>query len=173
MINLLPPIEIQKLKEERNFKIVLHFCFFLLFFLISFYFVLFSIKTYFFGILQSEEILYQKSEAVLDLELEKEIKTYNDLLIKMNSFEDKKVYLFPIFEDVLKKIPEKIFLSSINIELKPKEEVFVSLSGISKDRETLLEFIKLLKEKYADVSFPPQILLKQTDIDFSITFKIK
>jgi Tfp pilus assembly protein PilN len=173
MINLLPPTEIQKLKEERNFKIVLHFCFFLLFFLISFYLVLFSIKTYFLGILKSEEIIYQESEAALDLKTEKEIENYNETLTKIKSFEDKKIYFSPILENVLREIPEKISLSSINIELQPKGEVIVSLFGISQDRETILDFIKMLKEKYVDVSFPSQILLKQTDIDFSITFKIK
>jgi len=172
MINLLPIEEIQKLREERDFKITLHFSFFLFLFLLSFYLILFSIKAYFSGILQSEEILYKKEESFLDLELEKKIKTYNDLLAKINSFENQKIYLFPILEEVSKETSEKISFSDFNIELK-KGGIFVSLFGISQDREALLEFIKVLKEKYSEVSYSQESLLKQNNINFSINFKVK
>lgn len=173
MINLLPPSQIKQLQEEKILKIFLHFTLFILFFFISFFLILLSIKIYLQGILESKRIFFEQSESSLDLDLEKAIKEYNDLLIKINNFQEQKTYLFPIFEEISKNIPEKISLDTFSIELKPKKEIVVSLSGFSQNREGFMEFVKILSEKYTKVSFSPESLLKQTSLDFSISFQIK
>lgn len=173
MINLLPPEQIQQLKEEKQLKIILHFGIFLFFFLLSFFLVLFSNEIQLNGILESETILFQKGESMLDLDLEQEIKNYNTLLKKINTFQEQKVYLLPILEKISQDIPEKIFINNLSLELKPKEGILVSFSGISKDRETFSEFIRILNEKYPEFHYSQESLLKQTEIDFSVSFKIK
>jgi hypothetical protein len=173
MINLLPPEQIRELKEEENFKIFLNIFFFLLFFFLSLCLILLSIKFYLSGMLNSQKILLEKEEKILNLEEEREIKKYNEILSKIGDFYQKKVFLFPKIESFFEKIPKTIYLKELEVRLDKKGEISFWFSGFSKTRENLLDLIKILKENYQEVSFPPEILLKEAEIDFSITFKIK
>jgi hypothetical protein len=173
MINLLPPEQIKELKEEENFKILLNLFLLTLFFLFSFFLILLSIKFYLSGVLDSQKILLEKEEKILDLEKENEIKKYNEILSKIEKFYQKKVLLFPKAENFFEKIPQSIYLRELEAKIDKKGEISFFVSGFSKNRESLLNLIKILKENYQEVSFPPEILLKESEIDFSITFKIK
>ena len=173
MINLLPPEQIIELKEEENFKIFLNISFFLLFFFLSLCLILLSIKFYLSGTLNSQKILLEKEEKILNLEEEREIKKYNEILSKIGDFYQKKVFLFPKIESFFEKIPKTIYLKELEVRLDKKGEISFWVSGFSRTRESLLDLIKTLKENYQEVSFPPEILLKGTEIYFSISFKIK
>ena len=173
MINLLPPEQIKELKEEENFKVLLNLFLLALFFLFSFFLILLSIKFYLSGVLDSQKILFEREEKILDLEKENEIKKYNEILSKIEKFYQKKVFLFPKAENFFEKIPQSIYLRELETKIDKKGEISFFVSGFSKNRESLLNLIKILKENYQEVSFPPEILLKESEIDFSITFKIK
>jgi hypothetical protein len=171
MINLLPPEQIKELKEEENFKIILNICLLILFFFISLFLILFSIKFYLFGNLQSQKIILEKT--IINLEKEKEIKELNGILSKIENFNQKKILLFPQVEKIFEKIPPSIHLKDLEVKLDKKGEISFWISGFSETRESLLVLIKILKENYQEVSFSPEILLKETEIDFSLSFKIK
>jgi len=173
MINLLPPEQIKELKEEENFKVLLNLFLLALFFLFSFFLILLSIKFYLSGVLDSQKILFEREEKILDLEKENEIKKYNEILSKIEKFYQKKVFLFPKAENFFEKIPQSIYLRELETKIDKKGEISFFVSGFSKNRESLLNLIKILKENYQEVSFSPEILLKESEIDFSITFKIK
>jgi hypothetical protein len=173
MINLLPPEQIKELKEEENFKVLLNLFLLTLFFLFSFFLILLSIKFYLSGVLDSQKILFEREEKILDLEKENEIKKYNEILSKIEKFYQKKVFLFPKAENFFEKIPQSIYLKELETKIDKKGEISFFVSGFSKNRESLLNLIKTLKEYYQEVSFPPEILLKESEIDFSINFKIK
>jgi hypothetical protein len=173
MINLLPPEQIKELKEEENFKILLNIFLLALVFFLSLFLVLLSIKFYLSGMLDSQKILIEKEEKFLDLEKENEIKKYNEILSKIEKFYQKKTFLFPEVEDFFKKIPQSIYLKELEVKIDKNGEVSFWVSGFSKTREDLLDLIKTLKENYKEVSFPQEILLKENEIDFSISFKIK
>jgi hypothetical protein len=173
MINLLPPEQIRELREEENFKILLNLFLLTLFFLLSLFLTLISIKFYLSGVLDSQKILFEREEKILDLEKENEIKKYNEILSKIEKFYQKKVFLFPKAENFFEKIPQSIYLRELEAKIDKKGEISFFVSGFSKNRESLLNLIKILKENYQAVSFPPEILLKESEIDFSITFKIK
>jgi hypothetical protein len=173
MINLLPPEQIKELKEEENFKILLNIFLLALFFLFSLFLILLSIKFYLSGVLDSQKILFKKEEKILDLEKENEIKKYNEILSKIEKFYQKRVPLFPKAENFFEKIPQSIYLRELEAKIDKKGGISFFISGFSKNRESLLNLIKILKENYQAVSFPPEILLKESEIDFSITFKIK
>jgi type IV pilus assembly protein PilM len=173
MINLLPPEQIRELKEEENFKILLNIFFLILFFFISFFLILLSIRFYLSGILDSQKILLEKEEKILDFGKKDEIKKYNELLSKIDKFYQKRIPLFPKIESFFEKIPPEIYLKEIELKIDKKGEISFSLVGFSKTREGLLNLIKTLKENYKDVTFSPEILLKGAEIDFSISFKIK
>jgi len=173
MINLLPPEQIIELKEEENLKLVLALGILFLAFLIVLSLILLSIKIYLSGDLEAQKIFLKEREASVNLELEKEIKNLNKLLLKMNSFYREKIDLVPVLERVSKTLPPEIYLRNFNISQISKKETEVSLFGFCPNRENFLNFINILKENFSDVSFPPETLLKPTDIDFSINFKIK
>ena len=173
MINLLPPEQIKELREEESFKILLNIFFLILFFLFSFFLILLSIKFYLSGKLESQKILIEKGEKVLDLEREKEIKKYNEILSKIDKFYQQKIFLFPNAEDFFGRIPSSIYLKEFEVKIDKKGEISFWVSGFSKTRGILLDLIKILKERYQEVSFSPEILLKEAEIDFSISFKIK
>jgi Cft2 family RNA processing exonuclease len=173
MINLLPPEQIRELREEENFKILLNLFLLTLFFLFSLFLILISIKFYLSGVLNSQKILLEREEKILDLEKENEIKKYNEILSKLEKFYQKKVLLFPKAENFFEKIPQSIYLRELETKIDKKGEISFFVSGFSKNRENLLNLIKTLKENYQEISFPPEILLKENEIDFSISFKIK
>jgi len=173
MINLLPKEEIEKLKEEESFRVFLNLFFLFFFFFLSIFLILSLIKIHFSGILEAQKILLSKEEKILDLEKEKEIKEYNQILSKLDSFYKEKIFLFPKIEEFFEKIPSQISLRSLEISLDKKREISVSFFGFSKNRKELLNLIERLKENYKSTSFSPEILLKENEIDFSISFKIK
>jgi hypothetical protein len=173
MINLLPPEQIKELKEEENLKVLLNIFLLVLFFFLFLFLILLSIRFYLSGALDSQKILLEKEEKILDLEKENEIKKYNEILSKIEKFYQKKVFLFPKAENFFEKIPQSIYLRELETKIDKKGEISFFVSGFSKNRESLLNLIKILKENYQEVSFSPEILLKESEIDFSITFKIK
>jgi hypothetical protein len=134
---------------------------------------LLSIRFYLSGKLEAQKILLEKEEKILDLEKENEIKKYNEILSKIEKFYQKKVPLFSKAENFFEKIPQSIYLRELETKIDKKGEISFFVSGFSKNRESLLNLIKILKENYQEVSFSPEILLKESEIDFSITFKIK
>jgi len=173
MINLLPPEQIKELKEEENLKVLLNIFLLVLFFFLFLFLILLSIRVYLSGKLEAQKILLEKEEKILDLEKENEIKNYNEILSKIEKFYQKKVFLFPKAENFFEKIPQSIYLRELETKIDKKGEISFFVSGFSKNRESLLNLIKILKENYQEVSFSPEILLKESEIDFSITFKIK
>jgi hypothetical protein len=173
MINLLPPEQINELKEEENLKVLLNIFLLVLFFFLFLFLILLSIRFYLSGALDSQKILLEKEEKILDLEKENEIKKYNEILSKIEKFYQKKVFLFPKAENFFEKIPQSIYLRELETKIDKKGEISFFVSGFSKNRESLLNLIKILKENYQEVSFSPEILLRESEIDFSITFKIK
>jgi hypothetical protein len=173
MMNLLPPEQIKELKEEENLKILLNIFLLALFFLFSLFLTLLSIKFYLSGVLDSQKILLEKEEKILDLEKEDEIKKYNEILSRIGKFYQKDILLFPQTKDFFEKIPQLIYLRELEAKIDKKGEISFWVSGFSKTRESLLDLIKILKENYQEVSFPPEILLREADINFSISFKIK
>ncbi len=173
MINLLPPEQIKELKEQENFKILVNIFLLILFFLFSFFLILLSIKFYLSGKLESQKILLEKGERILDLEKEKKIKKYNEILSRIENFYQKKISLFPKAENFFEKIPPAIYLNEFELKIDKKGEISFWVLGFSKTRENFLDLIKILKDNYKEVSFPPEILLKEAEINFSISFKIK
>jgi hypothetical protein len=173
MTNLLPPEQLKELKEEENLKILLNLFLLTLFFLFSLFLIVISIKFYLSGLLVSQKILLEKEEKILDLERENEIKKYNEILSKIEKFYQKNTPLFPQTQNFFEKIPQFLYLRELEVKIDKKGEISFWISGFSKTRESLLDLIKILKENYQEVSFPPEILLREADINFSINFKIK
>jgi len=174
MINLLPQKEIKKLKEEENFKIILHLFFLILIFAIFLFLMLISTKIYLEGNLKYREIIFSTTEKSLNLEKEKEISKYNEILRRFDEFYAKEDPLFTKMEILFEKIPQNnISLKDVELKREKNREIIVAISGIAKKRNDFLSLINTLKEHYTDVSFSPDLLFKEEQIEFFVKFKIK
>jgi len=80
---------------------------------------------------------------------------------------------------VSQKLPSNTYLTNFRLStvmLKEKEnELSISLSGFSPDRDVLMEFQKNLESEdmFQEVDFPPSNWVKPNDIDFLVSFKVQ
>ncbi len=178
MINLLPPQQKEELQQEENWKLVLILGVVILAFLISFVFILFSIKIFLSSQLEVQKIFLnqQKSQDPQLQKLEEEIINSNKIFSALNSFYQKEINLPEILEKIEKTLPATTTLTSFNFDHFSKEGYVaqISLSGYSPTREVLLEFKKNLENQksFKEIYFQPEDWVTPTDINFSVNFKI-
>lgn len=175
MINLLPTQYKAELKQEENWKLVLILGFLFLIFLISLILILFSIKAYIQGEVQSFKILTELQEKTFQTEenrlLREKINSVNQNLSKLISFYRTKTNSAEILEKISQPLSSQIYLTNVSWQ---KDTSRVSLSGYAPSREILLEFKRNLEERedFTEVYFPPSNWLKPVDIDFQVSFKL-
>jgi|GEM_PF-3435426 hypothetical protein len=172
MINLLPPSQINELNEERNLKIVLNLGILFLALLFSFYLVLLAVKINLSAKISAQDYLLKEEGKRIDREKEKEIQEINQDILLAEKFYQKKVDFFPRLLEISQILPPEISLKNLVLNLE-KDGLSVSLSGFAPSREVFLRSIAILKEKFQEVSFSPESLLKEANLEFSIKFKIK
>lgn len=180
MINLLPQEEKNILKSEEISRLCLIWSIFVLFFLITLSLILFSVKTYVFGEVESQKILIdqeqQKSQTLAAQNLEQEIILVNQELLKINSFYKEQPNFTELFKKISSYVPQEIYLNSMSLERRKGDSggFQLSLTGNSQTRESLLEFKSNLESdsKIQGVYFPPSSWVKPEDINFSASFEI-
>ncbi len=180
MINLLPPEEKNILQREKQYRLALILGTFVLFFLISLSLILFSLRIYINGQVESQKILInleQKKSQTLEVQnLEKEIDLINQNLSKLNSFYENQPQLTELLEKISTIIPEEIYLTSLYLNpiSEEKNKFQISLTGYCPAREILLDFKRRIEAEsnFQEVYFPPSNWLEREDIDFSTTFEV-
>lgn len=179
-MNLLPPPEKQNLKLEENLRLIAILGILSLFFLISLILVLFSLKIYLWGEVESQKIFLSQIEKESGIagiqELEKKIDLLNKNLSKLDSFYKEKLSLTEILERISQTLPPGIYLNSLSLNPPQKTYKFqVSLSGFSPTRELLVDFKKNLEkeEDFKEINFSPSSWMEPEDIDFNLNFVIQ
>lgn len=175
MINLLPLQEKKNLRMEENWRLVLILGFLFLIFLISLFLILFSVKSYLWGQVESRKILVDLEEKYFQSSeiqaLREKITLANQNLSKLTPFYQKQKRGTEILEKISQTLPPGVYLTTLSWQ---KDTSQISLSGFSPTREILFEFKKKLEEKeFREIYFPPQNWIEPTDIDFYVTFKVK
>lgn len=176
MINLLPPIQKEELKQEETFKLVLILGTVILAFLISLTLILFSIKISLLADLEIQKIYFEQRKKELESpiiqELEEKIKNYNLTLSKLKTFYQEQLNLTSILEKIFQTLPQGTYLTNFNFNPQISQ---ISLTGFTPSRETLLQFKENLEktEYFKEIDFPTKNWLQATDIDFSVNFKIE
>lgn len=176
MINLLPPKQKEELLAQEQFKIVLILGTVIISFLFSLGLILFSIKTLIWTDLQIQRIFIEQKEKELKNPriqgLEEKIKEYNLTLLKLNNFYQSQKNLIAILGKIPRILPDKTYLTTLNFN---PDNLQISLSGFSPSREILLELKKNLEgaEDFKEIYFPPTNWVEPTDINFTVTFKLK
>jgi len=179
MINLLPPIQKGKLKEEREKRILIHLLILVLFFNLSLSLSLLNLKIFLSEKIKKEKLELENQEKILKLETKKEILETNKLISDLLKFEKEKKEFSEILAKIFQVLPKEIKVNNVNVsttilDKKTKKETFqISLVGFSPDRESLLRLKSILEENFKQVSFPPQVWVKEKEIDFSVTFLTK
>jgi len=175
MINLLPPLYQQELRQEENRRLILILGMLFLIFLISVTLILFSVKLFIQGKLESVNVLLDLEEKTLQTSeiqsLRERINSVNQNLSKLNAFYEKQISSISILEKVFKTLPPGIYLSAFSWQKNTSQ---VAISGFSPNREVLFLFQNNLEEskEFSGIELPTQNWIKPVDIDFRVTFKI-
>lgn len=182
MINLLPPLEKERLLTEKKKRIVIILWLLFLFFLVCLILILFAIEIYIKGQVEAQKILSKETEKELGQselkEIKEKLKAANTTLAALDSFYQKRIYFTDILERISRTLPSEVYLTNLSATFSSTEEgdgIKVSLSGFSPTQEKLLEFLDNLDEEdgFEKVYFPTANWVKDTDIDLFVTFEIK
>jgi len=175
MINLLPPRQKEELKQEEILRLILILGIITLAFLVSLVLVLLSIRISLLADLDTQEIyIKQKQKELNNPEmqvLEEEIKKYNLTLSKLETFYREQPDLTSMLEKISRTFPNEIYLTSFNFNPQTAQ---VSLTGFSPTCEILIQFKENLEktEGLKEVVFPPDTWLRDSNINFLVSFKI-
>jgi Tfp pilus assembly protein PilN len=176
MLNLLPLEYKKKFKEEENWKVVLILEMLFLIFLISLILVLFSVKIYVQGQVESLKIRIEVEEKILQMPemqgLRAKLATPNQDLSKLESFYRSQAKPTEILEKIFQTMSSGIHLTSFSWQENTSR---AALSGFSPSREILFKFKNNLEEKkeFEVETFPESNWIKPTNINFNLTFRIK
>jgi len=182
MINLLPFQQKKELQQEESFKLVLILGILILIFLLSLSLILFSIGISIGGQLATQKVLLSEKEIESSQfqDLEKEIKNLNLTFSKLDSFYQKNPSFVKVLEITSKTLPSETYLTSFNFNplAEAEDEKYlgeVLLTGYCPSREILLEFKKNLEQEelFQEVYFPPANWVEPTDINFTVSFKVR
>ncbi|MDP2641193.1 MAG: hypothetical protein Q8P39_01475 [Candidatus Yanofskybacteria bacterium] len=180
MINLLPPIYRQKLKEKRRFRLVFVLSVALGIGLISLSIFLMLIQVTLAGELISQETeisSFEERSAKEDSTLA-EIRNWNSKLRNIEKFKEENQSVKKVLDSLASSLPPELYLFSFSytpaFETQKKEEVLrspatIAVTGKAQTREQLLLFKDTLQTNsfFADVVFPPSNWVSPTDITFS------
>lgn len=181
MINLLPPQEKRNLLRETNWKLILILGFLALLFLVSLSLILFSMKIYISGQVESQKIFVDLEEKEfresLAQNIEEEIKLINLNLSRLNSFYETRPDWTGLLEKISRVVPAGIYLTTLSLSSPTTEEgkFQIHLAGFCPTRPTLSEFKKRLESEpsFKEIYFPPEDWVKPKDIDFHLTFELE
>lgn len=178
MINLLPPEEKKKLFYKKLEKLVIIWGEILLIFLVCLILVLFSIKTYIVGQVESKIIIldqikegYENSNTQ---NLQQTIKNYNEKLSQIKNFYENQTHFAESIEEIAKIKPPEIYFTILSLKMSGNGIIF-SISGFSETRTSLVLFRENLESKpgIENINFSPLSWVKTADIDFQVTFDFK
>ncbi|MFC1789384.1 PilN domain-containing protein [Patescibacteria group bacterium] len=180
MINLLPTLEKKNLLKEEKWKLILIIELIVLFFLISLFLIFLSIKVYIGSRLEAQQIvLSQEREELEKTEInafKAELGIINNQLEKLESFYDQEKSFTNFFKEIANLTPKEIIFNQISINSTDasRENFQISLSGYAPRVENLIEMRQNLNkdERFNQVYFPSSIWIKESDINFNITFQV-
>lgn len=176
MINLLPPEQKQELLSEEKFRMVLILGIIITAFLVSFIFILISIKIFISAETEVQKINFEQKEKELGntafQEIENKITMANAVFSQLAVFYHKQKDVVVIFGKVFSALPSGVYLT--NLSFNPVNSQ-ISIAGFSPSRESLLKLKEKLEKEnsFFDVYFPPTDWIEPININFSLNFKIK
>ena len=176
MINLLPQKQKQELLLEEKFKAVLILGVIILASLVSFIFILISIKISLSAEMAIQKINFEQKEKELAdpalQDMESKITSANAAFSQLDSFYRGQRDSSAVIEKIFNALPPGVYLNNLSFN-SVSSKVFIA--GFSPSRETLLKLKENLEKEnsFSDVYFPPTNWIEPANITFSLNFKIK
>lgn len=177
MINLLPKIQKEELEREERLKIISILGIVFLSSFLSFFLILFSIKVNFNWKLEIQRMIFEQRKKELKVsqieDLEKEIKKYNLLFSKLNSFYQERINFAEILEKFSAILPEGIYLKRFDLNPVAGKEIELSITGFSPDRMSLIRLKENLEneKEFFDVEIPHLSLIFPENFSLKAKFK--
>lgn len=179
MINLLPPIEKQKLSSEKKEKLIIIFGIVFLVALICLTLILLSIKFYVLAETDYQKDLLEQNRKVNQtsefISLNNTIQKYNAILAQVNSFYKKEIYLNQAL-DIITKIskPEGVYLEDFSLNRDKNGVIKIDISGTGDTRDSLLIFKKNIEadKNILNPSFSTESWTSPKNAKFSLTLTI-
>jgi len=175
MINLLPPQFKKGIKKEANWRMFVILGLIFLFFLLSLFLILLSVKVYVSGQAESQEIsLKTERDQFSDIgmkQLEDEIRVINQEMFQLQAFYKEQFLFSDFLENLAEALPAASYFTRVSFRYLSQEEgIRVNLSGFASNREALRQFRNNLEDNpdVYDVELPGI-----NPDNFSMTFKIK
>ena len=175
MINLLPLQEKKEILFRKKLKLALIFEIGLLLFLISGSFILFSVKAYLGGEIDSEKITLAQRQKEVNQEtvsgFEKDVEELNQKLKRIGSFYENQISLAKVLEQVYENLSPRAYLTSFSSSYGSK----INVAGFMPTKEELLVFKKNLEKikEFKEIDFPLVNWVSPKDIDFYFSFEIQ
>lgn len=183
MINLLPPEEKNRLKEEKIRKVVAINLILVLFFLCFIVAGLICVDMYIGEKVNSKaNILAEIEKNYQDAGLKdskKEITKFNGELERLKNFYSEKKYVVDILEKISKLIDgNEIYIKNFyySIVFRDKAPQYnIAISGHATNREILFNFKKELEKEptFSEIKFPQENWVKPIDINFEVNMLVK
>lgn len=186
-INLLPEKEKKVIKKEKNWKKAFSILVFVLIFFLILAFTLASFRNLIIKKIEATSAQIKQQKARMEdtqmEDFEKLTEKVNSTLFSANKFLNKNIENYIFIEDLIKYIPDSIYITSISfnkkIEVKNKKtkekEMFVvfDIKGTSKTREELFNFKERLEEKsnLRDIKFRTSSWVEPENAEFYLEFK--
>lgn len=179
MINLLPEKEKKQFKLHiLNRQIIVSGLFsigailFLSIFMLIIYLTLFLTQSQ----IKQSNVLFSEAQELEERisQLNKELAGFiNQRLEYLNQIEDKKIYWSEVLEQLTIITPDNVRL--VLLETDKKEENKIKIGGNAKTRDDVLLFQKILEQEkqFIEIESPLSNFVKQKDVDFYFSFKIK
>jgi len=182
MINLLSQEEKKEIIQEENWKLIMILGTLVLIFFICLSLILFSIKVFVSGEVEAQKILFEQKEKEIESPqmqaLQQNLTAFNQTLFQLESFYGQQFNLSGFLEKLSATVPSGVYLTSLSVSNNYQEKAWektCNLSGFSSTREKLLGFKEKLEKEgsFEKIDFPSSSWMKATDINFTLSFKLK
>lgn len=177
MINLLPPKEKKEFALEIKKNLFITLWGMVLISLLCFILVLFSLKLYILGEVNSNGIILEQVEKRHQTEdflaFKKTVQGYNAKLSQAQSFLLKEIYFGGVFNAILEiQRPYGLHFTGLSINRGDDGKIKVIILGFSSNRENILYFSENIKKsnKVSNVYFSPDSWIKAANSNFSVSF---
>jgi len=178
MINLLPPIEKQKLSFEKEQRLATIWGIIVLISLVCLVLILLAMKFY---ILIETDAQNQALKQTIQEKQTKEatdlagvIQGYNKTLSRLDSFYKKEIYFNQVFKIITGvPAPKNLYLTDFSL-IRENNMVKVKVSGTSDTRDNLILFRDNLEktELIKNPRFSSDSWINQKNVRFSLTFEV-
>ena len=171
MINLLPPIHKEELKQQERTRLVVILGTLVFLFLLSLILLLAAIWVYIAGQLQGQEIAQERYEesSLQQRMVASELRKLNFDVTNVASIQQEQTFLSVVLERISVALPSEFYITSLTLS-----NGNLSLVGFAPTRDALLAFRSVLQKDamFSDITIPPSVWVVAKDVIFSLEAKV-